>query len=226
MSTHHPDHTSAATGASARRASPRPRRQNNPTFPVVIVRPAMIDLPSTTAAQRHRRRAADQLAAELTDAARTGRPCLIKELILDAPMDEVPASTTIANEATQIVDAPPPAAVRVGRNLRGEPVAVVLHGDRWSLVIEAPPTATRRPAASCVFITVLGPAPDVPYVVFRFDDDPSPLGVGWTEMINHVLATATAPHPTPAPRPPRGPTVPPAPAQSAAPHLWPGHGAC
>ncbi|MEU1606025.1 hypothetical protein [Micromonospora matsumotoense] len=42
-----------------------------------------------------------------------------------------------------------------------------------------------------MFITVLGPAPDVPYVVFRFDDDPSPLGVDWTEMINHVLATAT-----------------------------------
>ncbi|MFI7075040.1 MULTISPECIES: hypothetical protein [Micromonospora] len=156
-----------------------------------IVRPATIPTPPLTAAQRNRRRAADQLASELTDAARQGRQCHYSELAFVAPMNLIPETPTIIAEASQVAAAPPPASLRVGRNLRGEPVAVVLHGDRWSLVVQPNRAAADRPATSWAFLDGYGQAFDMAYLVFCFDDDPSVLGVTWTDMINHVLALAS-----------------------------------
>ncbi|MET7951051.1 hypothetical protein [Micromonospora sp. NPDC005324] len=182
-----PDSLPPMTGASARRASRNPRRRNNLNGPVVTVRPATTHLPTTTEAQRLRRRAANQLAAGLTGAARTGRPGLFPVLVLTAPIDENPQAATIIGEAVQLVAAPPPAAVVVGRNLRGDPVAVVLHSDRWSLVIETHPAAARQPAVSYAFID--GSAGQV--LALCFDDQCGALGVAWTDMTHHVLAMTT-----------------------------------
>ncbi|MDG4803681.1 hypothetical protein [Micromonospora sp. WMMD980] len=182
-----PDSLPPTTGASARRASHNPRQQDNLTWPVVTVRPATTHLATTTVAQRQRRRAASQLAAGLTNAARADRPGFFPVLVLTAPVDEIPQAATIIDEAVQLVAAPPPAALQVGRNLRGDPVAVALHSDRWSLVIETHPAAARQPAVSYAFIDGSGGQ----VLALCFDDQCTALGVAWDEMTHHVLAMTT-----------------------------------
>ncbi|MBM0273962.1 hypothetical protein [Micromonospora tarensis] len=185
--TDRPDDLPPTTGSSARHASRNPRQRDNLSWPVVTVRPATINLPTLTVTQRHRRRVADQLATGLTVAARTGRPSLFPVLALTAPVDEIPRITTIIDEALQLVAAPTPAAIRVGRNLRGERAAVVLHGDRWSLVIETHQAAARQPTVTYAFIDGSGGH----CLALCFDDHPNALGVAWTEMTHHVLAMTT-----------------------------------
>ncbi|MEU9505360.1 hypothetical protein AB0D32_03630 [Micromonospora sp. NPDC048170] len=188
MSSNH-SHDPAASSTSAQQARSGRRRRTRRTFPVTIVRPATITTPPLTAGQRERRQAAYRLGRELTEAARQARHPLVDETILSTPLNVIPEALDILATAPRIAAAPPPADLRVGRNLRGEPVAVVLHSDRWSLVVRPPvAVAGHRPPESCVFLQGYGKYFGMSYAVFCFDDDPSALGMSWTEMINRVVA--------------------------------------
>ncbi|GAA0932935.1 hypothetical protein [Virgisporangium aurantiacum] len=104
-------------------------------FPVTIVRPALVTLPPLTAVQRDRRRAARKLAADLTERAlrRRWRPVYHPvDLHLCVDRD----GEAIIRDAPDIAAAPP-GAVQVGRDRRGRALAVVLHAEDWSLVIDA-----------------------------------------------------------------------------------------
>ncbi|PZG12498.1 hypothetical protein C1I95_25700 [Micromonospora craterilacus] len=63
----------------------------------------------------------------------------------------------------------------------------MLHGDRWSLVVQ--PGAVHP--TSWAFLDGYGAALELSHAVFCFDDDPSPLGMAWTDMIAQVLTLTT-----------------------------------
>ncbi|TDC58596.1 hypothetical protein E1258_20505 [Micromonospora sp. KC207] len=154
---------------------------------MTVVRPAAIVMPALTAGQRRRRQAANRLGAELTDAARQGRqPCV--EIDIPMPPRLIAEASDIIVQAPQLAADPQPAGLRVGRNRHGKPVAVVLHSDRWSLVVRPRGPATDRPAASWAFLDGYGAVYGLTHVGFLIADDPGPVGVAWTEMLAHVLA--------------------------------------
>lgn len=120
--------------AAIRKAVRRPRRRRPGPFPVIITRPATTTGAPLTAIQRERRRRADQCGAELTAAALQGRrpdlehPC-------EASVADLPKASRIIAIAAALAADSEPGAFRVGRDLRGRPVAVVLHAEDWSLLI-------------------------------------------------------------------------------------------
>jgi hypothetical protein len=162
------------------------------SFPVEIVRPATTPLPPLTAVQRDRRRAASLTYAARRRRARGGHP--------DVAAGFVPWWVTrrqILREAPDLAAAPPPGAVQVGTNDQGRPVAVVLHADRWSLVLHAARIRTYgwQPPVIWVF-TDRPDDPDwhgefgIDYLASSFDDETD---VAWTHMVTTVLALTTAP---------------------------------
>jgi hypothetical protein len=100
-----------------------------------------------TPVQRQRRQAANQLGGELTHAAQQGRQPYITSAPQMPPhlIDEVPDVTA---QAPRLADTPPASTLRIGRNWRGEPVAVVLHAEHWSLVLRPHPGHPGQPTAS------------------------------------------------------------------------------
>jgi hypothetical protein len=178
-------------------AAHRPDTDDTPwSFPVTIVRPATTPLPTLTAVQRDRRRAASRLAASLTYAARgrsrRGHPDVVAGFV---PWPET--GSQIIREAPDLAAAPPPGAMQVGTNDQGRPVAMVLHADRWSLVLHAARIRTYgwQPPVSWVFVD----RPDDPdwhdefgidYLADSFDHEHN---VAWTHMVTTVLALTTAP---------------------------------
>ncbi|MFC0532111.1 hypothetical protein [Phytohabitans kaempferiae] len=81
-----------------------------------------------TAVQRDRRGAANQLGHHLTEAARRGINPLVDKP-MQMPLRLVPQAPHIIHAAPALAAAPPPDALRIGRDLRGRPVVVVLHAD-------------------------------------------------------------------------------------------------
>ncbi|MGI5243374.1 hypothetical protein [Dactylosporangium sp. CA-139066] len=135
------------TSTSTSPAGPSASRAGQPgPFPVFIVRAATVTLPGYLRRQRGRQRGANQLAAALTEQCRAaGNPghevdhgCWIN---LDDPYDELrsltdrPVVADLVRQARVLAEAPPPGAVRIGRDRLGRPVVVVLHGRHWSLVL-------------------------------------------------------------------------------------------
>ncbi|RSM64058.1 hypothetical protein DMB66_21350 [Actinoplanes sp. ATCC 53533] len=172
------------------------------SFPVTIVRPATTPLPPLTAVQRDRRRAASRLAAELTDTTPRRRR-RVRHPDFNAANCLLPWPVTgrqIIHDAPHVAAAPPPGAVQVGTDDHRRPVAVVLHADRWSLVLHAARIRTYgwQPPMSWVFLD----RPDDPdwydefgvdYLTDSFDPVYGVDTVEWTHMVTTVLALTTAP---------------------------------
>ena len=170
-------------------------------FPVTIVRPAMTALPPLTAVQRDRRRAASRLAAILTAAAVRVKPPKHDTVDLYLPVDV--AGEDIIREAPRVAAAAPPGAVQVGRDRHGRAVAVAVHGEGWSLVLDAATIRNHgwRPPVTWVFLD----RPDDPdrfephdihgraYLATSFDNECGVEGAAWAHTVATVLALATAP---------------------------------
>jgi hypothetical protein len=181
-----PHNPSTTASPTARR---RPRRRPGP-FPVTITQPATTTTKTAelTPVQRNRRHAADQGAAELTAAARQGRRPYVDSSfavsISEAPQIIATAAGLAAN--------PAPGALRIGRDLRGRPVAVVLHAATWSLLVRPAPAGY----APTSWAFVDGRLDDLfggclPCLGFTLDDDPSIASVEWTDMLAEVLTLIT-----------------------------------
>ncbi len=160
-------------------------------FPVVVVRPATATLPSYLRRHQPWQRAATQLAAALTEQPRAavGPGHLVDDGIgvnLDDPHNLLlwlPGREPVANiirHARVLSAAPPPGAVRIGRDHRGRPVVAVLHAARWSLVLRR---AAAGPAV-WAFLAATG------QLSLRFHGIRE-LGAAWDEMTRDVYATLT-----------------------------------
>jgi hypothetical protein len=136
--------TSTTTPQTAQPARRRTRTQG--PFPVVIIRPASTALPSYLREHRGRQRAANQLAADLTAQWRSDLPpsrWFVNHigLNLDDPHDHLmwlPDGLDVRDiirQARVLAPAPPPGAVRIGRDWHARPIVVVLHAPQWSLVL-------------------------------------------------------------------------------------------
>jgi hypothetical protein len=178
-SSNHPE--VVVTHTPAPPAPPRPRHRR--AGPVTVVRPATIATPTLTDEQRQRRTAANQIAAELTAAARQGRHPYCEPGV-GIRITEITQATDIIAAAPAIAADPPPGALRVGRHLRGRAVAVVLHADDWSLVLR--PGHGNRPSASWAFIDGDHNAYFGTPVPFCLDHDTTVRGVEWTDMLAAV----------------------------------------
>jgi hypothetical protein len=176
-----------------RQTAPRRARRKRPgPFPVTITQPASTLTMALTPAQRQRRHDAERMAAELTEAARQGRqPCVVSGD--EGPLGSVPDAAEIITSAADLAADPAPGALRIGRDLRGRPIAVVLHARTWSLVLRH--GRNRYRPTSCAFLDGGGGysrgRDDLPHLPFCFDDEPSVLGVEWTDMVRAVLAITT-----------------------------------
>lgn len=171
----------------------RPRRRRPRPFPVIITQPATATVAPLTAIQRERRRIADQGGAELTVAARWGRRPHLDHPHA-APISDFPEASRIIATAAALAANPDPGALRVGRDLRGRSVAVVLHAEHWSLLIR--PSRVGYAPTSWTFFD---PHPDYLDAItvgslvdsgFRFDHDSSVAGVEWNRMLVAVLKCA------------------------------------
>jgi hypothetical protein len=164
-------------------------RQPGP-FPALVVRPATVTLPSYLRRHRRRQRAANQLAAALTDQCRAavgpghGLDGSVG-VSLDDPRDYllyVPGRQVVCDvigQAPVLAAAPPPGAVRIGRDRRGRRVVAVLHAPVWSLVL--------RRAHPCPVVWAFLRASEHS---FRFCGI-GELGVAWDEMARHMYTTLT-----------------------------------
>jgi hypothetical protein len=207
--------------------------------PVDQVRPATVTLPPLTTAQRNRRRAATRLATDLTNTAVHGwtmrwanhevawcypRVYLATQPALD--LDDDPdayhqyvevTSDEIIRDAPGIAAAPPPGIVQVGRDRFGHPVTVVVHAERWTLIIHAARLGSHGwPPASWVFLDRPTDADDHEttvrygraYLATGFDDERDPHAVGWTGMLARLVATTDRATPRTTPQPGPGPRAP------------------
>lgn len=175
--------TSATTPAAAPRRS---RRRRPGPFPVTIIRPAHLAAPELTAAQRQRQQDAARIAAALTEAARHGNlPYVSRGDAID--LEQVPEAQAIVRTAVTVAANPRPHTARFGRDTRGRCVAVLLHGDTWSLVLRHPRHGL--PASTWSFLDGYGDSGS--FLPFCFDDQPSVLGVEWTDMVRDLLARTT-----------------------------------
>ncbi|WP_213451211.1 hypothetical protein [Rhizomonospora bruguierae] len=167
----------------------RPRRRRPGPFPVTIVQAAATVAPAVTADQHGRRSTASQIAAEFTNAARQGRaPCVGATYDVMWAID-IRQVTDIIADAPRLAADPAPGSLLIGRDLRGRPVAVLLHADTWSLVI----TPCRDGHTPTSFVVIDGHRSgfDLDHLVWSFDDDTSVHGVEWTDMLAAVLTAAT-----------------------------------
>jgi hypothetical protein len=154
-----------------------------------VVRPATATLPSYLRRHRPWQRAANQLAAALTEQSRTavGPGQLVHHGIgvnLDDPHSFLlwlPRREVVGNiirYARVLAAAPPPGAVRIGRDRRARPVVAVLHAARWSLVLRR---ADSGPAV-WAFLAATG------QLGLRFHGI-GELGAAWDEMTRNVYTT-------------------------------------
>jgi hypothetical protein len=156
-------------------------------FPVIIVRPATVTLPSYLREQRRRQRSANQLAAELTEQCRIDRHRFVDQIgvDLDHPYDyelwfrDRQVVCHIIRQARALATAPPPGAVRIGRDRRARPAVAVLHGPQWSLVLRR---ACPYPAA-----WVLVGTSELCLRLYGTRE----LSVEWDEMTRDVYTTLT-----------------------------------
>jgi hypothetical protein len=88
-----------------------------------------------TVTQRRRCQAANRLGAALTEAARDGRHHDHIATVRRVPLRELPAGTDIIAQAKTFAADPLAGALRIGRTRHGDPVAIVLHARKWSLVL-------------------------------------------------------------------------------------------
>ena len=95
----------------------------------------------------------------------------------------------IIADAPGLAADPTPGALPIGRDLRGRPVAVLLHADTWSLVIA--PGRAGYATSSFVFIDGHRTEFELDHLLWSFDHDTSVHGVEWTDMLAAVLAAAT-----------------------------------
>lgn len=86
----------------------------------------------------------------------------------------------IIEQAPVLAAAPPPGAVRIGRDARGRPVVAVLHAPQWSLVL-------RRAHPDPVVWAFIGA---IGKFSFRFCGSRE-LRVAWDEMTRAVYTTLT-----------------------------------
>jgi hypothetical protein len=138
--------TQHAVASSRRRTGARQASGEPGPFPVVVVHPATVTLPGYLRWHRRRQRGANRLAAELTEQCRAAlQPGHGLDggfgVNLDDPRDYglyLPGRQVVCGiirQARALAAAPPPGAVRIGRDRRARPVVAVLHGPRWSLVL-------------------------------------------------------------------------------------------
>jgi len=183
-----PRNPSTTASSTARR---RPRRRCPGPFPVTVTRPATTKTAELTPVQRDRRRAADQGGAELTAAARQGRRPYV-DSSLAVSISEAPQASRIIATAAGLAANPAPGALRIGRDLRGRPVAVVLHAATWSLLVRPAP-AGYAPTSWAFLDGRLDDAFGgcLPCLGFTLDGDPSIAGVEWTDMLAAILTLAS-----------------------------------
>jgi hypothetical protein len=175
-----------------RTRTPRLDQRGPDPAPVVIVRAACAAATPLTPIQRARRATARQLAATVTDAAHHGWPEPY-DLAVDLRVAEVPQAAIVLREAPAILADPPTGAVEVGRDGRGRPAAVVVHGDTWSLVIR-PAGDPSQPAASSAFFDdwrTDSRSGCGEHLELCFDSDPSAAGAEWSLMIAAILAATS-----------------------------------
>ena len=91
--------------------------------------------------------------------------------------------------APRVAADPAPGTLRIGRDLRGDPVAVLLHADTWSLLLRA--ARHDHAPRSWVFLDGYDTGHDPTDGYFRLDHDSSALGVAWTDMVRTILAITT-----------------------------------
>ncbi|WP_432830892.1 hypothetical protein [Dactylosporangium sp. CA-092794] len=183
-----PSTDAQSAGAAPGRA--RARHCDGPgPFPIVVVRPATAILPGYLRRHQPWQRAANQLAAALTEQSRAalGPGHLVDDgmsVNLDDPhafLLWLPGREVVGNiirYARVLAAAPPPGAVRIGRDYRGRPVVAVLHAARWSLVLRR---ADPGPAV-WVFLAAVGP---LGLRCHGFGE----LGAAWDAMTRDVYAT-------------------------------------
>jgi hypothetical protein len=173
-----------------RRRTPAARREEPGPFPVVVVRPAARPLPRYLHQHRRRQRAANQLAADLTEWSRSDnhpRHGFIDQIgvNLDHPYDYQPwlgdhqAVDDIIRQAQALATTPPPCTVRIGRDRQSRPVVAALHAPQWSMVL-------RRACLYPVAWVLVG-ASDLllrPYGTRE-------LSVEWDEMTRDMYTTLT-----------------------------------
>lgn len=170
-------------------AQRRPRRRCPGPFPVIITQPATTSTAELTPVQRDRRHTADQGGAELTAAARQGRPPYLDHAVA-VSISDIPQASRIVATAPGLAANPAPGALRIGRDLRGRPVAVVLHAETWSLLVW--PASGGHAPTSWAFLDGLDHVDcGLPRLGVTLDDDPSIAGVEWTEMLAMVLTSAS-----------------------------------
>ena len=161
-------------------------------FPVVIVRPATVTLPTYLRRHRRRVRGANRMAALLTEHSRAaGRPWPALDWGFDINLDEArdyliyltagrDGLREVMRQARALAEAPPLGAVRIGRKRRGRAVVVVLHAPEWSLVLRR---AQPYPAV-WVFLGAAGG------YSFRFYGT-GELSTQWYDMARDVYTTLT-----------------------------------
>lgn len=180
--------------ASANRGNNRVRRQaggDEPEpFPVVVVRPATVKLAPYTRRHRRRQRAANQMAAALTEASRDGTPPRPgvdwgMTINLDDPWDFLTGIRdllrSLIRDAPVLAAAPPPGAVRIGRDNRGRAAVVVLHAAAWSLLL----CPARPHPRAWAF---LGAYHGLALSIYTADER---LNAQWNDMLDAVSAALT-----------------------------------
>ena len=173
------------TGQPTRRT--RARHAKPGPFPVVIIRPATVTLPHYLHEHRRRQGAANQLAAELTEQCRMDRHRFIDQIGVDLDnhydylmwLPDLQVVSDIVGQARALAAAPPPGAVRIGRDRLARPAVAALHGPRWSLVLRR-----GRPYPAAWLLCGESEA------CLRLYGTPE-LSVDWDEMTRDVYATLT-----------------------------------
>ncbi len=186
----HADQARAPANPGNNRARQQAGCDEPEPFPVIVVRPATVKLAPYTRGHRRRQRAANQMAAALTEACREGTPPRPGvdwgvAIDLDDPRDYL---TGVRDLLRRIIDdgpvlaaAPPPGAVRIGRDNRGRAVVVVLHSAAWSLLL-CP--AQPHPRAWAFLGAYHGTA----LSIYPADDR---LSMQWNDMLDTVFAVLT-----------------------------------
>ncbi|WP_426513092.1 hypothetical protein ACPPVO_22090 [Dactylosporangium sp. McL0621] len=182
--------TSTSTSNVASTSGVPQRGQPGP-FPVIVVRPATATIPAYLRRHRGCRRGANQLAAALTEQCRAvlkAGPSLDDDIWLDLDdprrcllfLPDRQVVEDLIRQAPVVAAAPPPGTVRIGRDLQGRPVVVLLHGPHWSLVLRR----GHPDPAAWVFLGVADPC------ALRLHGGRE-LSVDWDEMTRDVYRILT-----------------------------------
>ena len=146
------------TGQPPRRRTRAPRNRQPGPFPVVVVRPATTALPAYLHHDRRRQGAANQLAAQLTEFFRIDIQSRqwVDQVGVDLDdhydylmwLPDLHVVGDIIGQARALATAPPPGAVRIGRDRQARPAVAVLHAPQWSWCCTATVRTRRRGCCS------------------------------------------------------------------------------